>query len=192
MNIIGGIYKGRVITMPGGPAIRPTSNKVREALFNILGERVRGAVVLELFAGSGSLGIEAISRGAKSAVFVDNDAGCSRTIRKNLKSLGISGGVKVTQLNVVQAIKKLDGKEKFDMIFMDPPYSRGWIKKILINLGQYDILNHPGLLICEHHKKDETPQAEGGFVKFRENRYGDTVLSFYKKHEKKSGISGDI
>ena len=123
MNIIGGIYKGRTIAIPKGAKIRPTSNKVREALFNILGGKVPDAAVLDLFAGSGSLGLEALSRGARRAVFVDNDSRCINTIKKNIKKLGIEGDIKVMQLNAAQGIKKLHNNEaKFDLIFMDPPY----------------------------------------------------------------------
>ena len=169
--------------MPRGPGIRPTSNKVREALFSILSAKIPGSAILDLFAGSGSMGLEAISRGAEKAVFVDNNTGSISAIKKNLKDLGVSADVKVMQLGVVQAVKKLCGQEKFDIVFMDPPYFKGWIKKILLNLSQYDILKHPALLICEHHKKEELPQQDGPFFRFKESRYGDTVLSFYKKNQ---------
>ena len=117
MNIIGGIYRGRKIVMPKG--IRPTSNKVREALFNILGKGVLDAAVLDLFAGSGSLGLEALSRGAASVVFCDNNIKCIRIIINNMKALGISEGAKVMQLGARQAITKLSGRTRFDLVFLD-------------------------------------------------------------------------
>lgn len=180
MNIIGGIYKGRVIDMPRGDDIRPTSNKVREALFSILGGKVPEADVLDLFAGSGSLGLEALSRGAQSAVFVENNAKCAAVIRRNINSLEVSGKAKVIQLNVPQAIKKIS-KSKFDLIFMDPPYFKDWVKKILIIISQYDILRGLGLCVFEHHKKEMVPEEAEGLVRFRQTRYGDTVLSFYRR-----------
>ena len=135
MNIIGGMYKGRIIYMPKGAGIRPTSNKVREALFNILGDKVPGAAVLDLFAGSGSLGLEALSRGAAKAVFIDNNTRCISTIKRNLEKLRAPSGVKITQLNVLQGIKKMSDREKFDLIFLDPPYFKDWVKKNLDKSG---------------------------------------------------------
>lgn len=192
MNIIGGIYRGRVIAMPRGVKIRPTSNKVREALFNILGQDLTGKAVLDLFAGSGALGLEAISRGAGRVVFVDNDGRCIRAIKANLKKLVPGIDIRVTQLNALQAIKKLSAdKEGFDIVFMDPPYHEGWTKKTLINLGQCDILKNLGIVVSEHHKKEETAERAGRLVRFRQSRYGDTVISFYK-NEAQSSISRDV
>ncbi len=180
MNIIGGMYKGRVISMPKGPDIRPTSNKAREALFSILGSCVIDSRVLDLFAGSGGLGLEAMSRGAGEAVFVDNHPKCINVIRKNLEALQLAEKSKVMKLNADLAIKKLAHKEKFDLIFMDPPYFRDLVKKTLINLDQYDILNHSGLIICEHHKKEGLPEEIASFKRLKTNQYGDTALSIYK------------
>jgi len=181
MNIIGGVYRGRKIAMPRGVKIRPTSNKVREALFNILGNKVVDSVCLDLFAGSGSLGLEALSRGAAKCVFVDNNAKCVNTIRENLKKLGISDKAKIMQLIVAQAVTKLSGKEKFDLIFIDPPYLKDWVKKVLINIGGYDILKYSCIIVYEHHKKEFPPEILGGLVRFKQSKYGDTVLSFYRK-----------
>ena len=148
--------------MPAG--IRPTSNKVRGALFNILVNKVPGAACLDLFAGSGSLGLEALSRGAKSSIFVDNNRQCAITIKETIKKLGISEEAKVMQLNAMQGIKTLSLEHKFDLIFLDPPYFRDWVKKALININQCDILNHSSLAICEHHKKELMPESVGRLV----------------------------
>ena len=181
MNIIGAIYRGRIISMPKGPDIRPTSNKAREALFNILKGRVMDSRVLDLFAGSASLGLEAMSRGAREAVFVDNNPKCINVIKKNLKGLQLAEKSKVMKLNTDLAIKKLSREEKFDLIFMDPPYFKDLIKKTLINLDQYDILNHSGLIICEHHKKEGLPEEIASFKRLKISQYGDTALSIYKR-----------
>jgi len=180
MNIIGGIHKGRTISMPKGAKIRPTSNKVREALFSILSNRVIDAEVLDLFAGSGSLGIEALSRGAARSIFIDNNINCIKIIRYNIKDLELLPQSKIMQLDAMQGIKKLSTDTKFDLIFLDPPYFNDWIKKALIKIDQYDILKTLGLAVCEHHKKELLPEKIGRLTRFKENRYGDTVLSFYR------------
>ena len=141
MRIIGGEYRSRQIMMPKGVEIRPTQDKVRQAVFNILGD-VNGKVVLELFAGSGAFGIEALSRGAKSVTFVDNNFSCIQTIKSNLESLDIPHSVydliRADAINVLARLGKQE--EKFDIVFLDPPYYKGLAKKCLINIDNYDIL----------------------------------------------------
>lgn len=183
MKVIGGELKGRTIDMPKGADIRPTSDKVREALFNILKGKIEGKAVLDLFAGSGSLGIEALSRGAESATFVDIQKRCIDTIKKNLRSLSIdTKRVRVLQYDTLKSIKKLsDSKIRFDLIFIDPPYYGEWIKKSLISLNMYDILYNSYIIICESFKKDIVPDEVGQFKKIRQAHYGDTVLSFYAR-----------
>jgi 16S rRNA (guanine(966)-N(2))-methyltransferase RsmD len=195
MRIISGRLKGRILKLPRG--IRATSDKVRKALFDILGERVVNSEVLDLFAGSGSLGIEALSRGAKSVIFVEKDRRCLEKIKENLSVIGLlparrlpaskagtSRGYRVMELDIFEAIKKLNRKtEKFDIIFLDPPYYKGMAKKSLQTLFQYDILKPNGLIVAEHYKKDELPQTLGELALARQERYGDTVLSFYSVTE---------
>ncbi len=184
MKIIGGELQGRHIDMPRGVDIRPTPDRVREAIFNIVRERVPGASVLDLFAGSGALGIEAVSRGAASLFAVDKNKKCVSTIRKNIKSLSIDTGrrIDIHQQDALKAIKKLsDSKIRFDLVFLDPPYYSDWVKKCLISLSNYDILNHSSLVICEHFKKDAVPEEAGAFRRSQERRYGDTVVSIYEK-----------
>lgn len=190
MRIIGGKFKGRHIEIPKGADIRPTSDKVREALFNIIKDRTEGASVLDLFAGSGSLGIEALSRGAEKATFIDIQARCISSIRKNLKSLAIkTENIELLQENALKAIKKLsESKIRFNLVFLDPPYYGDWIKKCLIYLDEYDILYNSHIIICEHFKKDIVPEKIGRFKKVKRSSYGDTVLTFYET----SGISGDV
>jgi 16S rRNA (guanine966-N2)-methyltransferase len=141
MRIIGGQYRSRLIHMPKGVDIRPTQDKVREAVFNIIGD-FNGKKILELFAGSGAFGIEAISRGAGHATFVDNNPRCVETIRKNIESLGVPCSqydiIRTNALNVLPMFER--GRELFNIIFLDPPYYRGLAKKCLINIASYDIL----------------------------------------------------
>lgn len=196
VKIIGGEFKGRRIEIPKGADIRPTSDKVREALFNIVKDRVAGTSVLDLFAGSGSLGIEAFSRGAKSVVFIDLQKRCTDTIKKNLRELRIDPGrnVQVYHNDAFKAIKKLgELKSRFDLIFLDPPYYDNVIRKCLIYICNHDILNHPNLVICEHFKKELMPDTIECLVRSRQARYGDTTLTLYTgKRDNESGIHRDI
>ena len=182
MRIIGGEYKSRSIAMPRGVEMRPTQDKVREALFNILGDIV-GKKVLELFAGSGAFGIEAISRGAGSVTFVDNNFRCAQTIESNLVSLDVPD----SKYEIIKAdalkfpVKFAQGREKYDIIFLDPPYSRDMAKKCLINIDSYDIVSPVGLVIVEHFKKDALDAELERLVFVDERRYGDTVITILKR-----------
>ena len=183
MRIIGGEFKGRSIDMPKGSGrIRPTSDKVREALFNIISERVANASILDLFAGSGALGIEALSRGGLRANFVDLSKDCTNAIKNNLNKLNIQKDRAVVfKEDALKAIKKLsNSKIRFNLIFLDPPYYGEWVKKCLIYLDKYDILNNSYMIICEHFKKDVVPEGVGRFKRALEKQYGDTVLTFYR------------
>lgn len=171
--------------MPKG--IRPSQDKVRKALFDILGN-IEGLSFLELFAGTGAVGIEALSYGAKEVVFVEKDRKCVKAIKENLSVLGFSpacrqaGVLRVLGLEVFEAISKLvKEKVKFDIVFLDPPYYQGLAKKTLQTLSDYDILAPNGFIIVQHFKKDILPDAWGDLISFRQARYGDTVLTFYKK-----------
>lgn len=182
MRIIGGEYKSRSIAMPRGVEMRPTQDKIREALFNILGD-ITGKKVLELFAGSGAFGIEAISRGAGSVTFVDNNFRCVQTIKSNLGSLGIPD----SRYNIVKAdalkfpAKLAHNREEYDIIFLDPPYYRDMAKKCLINMGSYDIVSPVGLVIVEHFKKDALGAELERLVFIDERRYGDTLITILRR-----------
>jgi 16S rRNA (guanine966-N2)-methyltransferase len=182
MRIIGGEYKSRSIVMPKGVQMRPTQDKVREALFNILGD-ITGKKILELFAGSGAFGIEAISRGAGSVTFIDNNFRCAQTIKSNLESLGVPG----SRYNVIRAdalkfpAKLARSCEKYDIIFLDPPYHRDMAKKCLINIGSYDIVARVGLVVVEHFKKDALGAELERLVFVDERRYGDTVITILRR-----------
>ncbi len=184
MRIIGGEYKSRLIAMPKGVQIRPTQDKVREAIFNILGD-VNGKAALELFAGSGAFGIEAISRGAKSVTFVDNNFRCTQTIKSNLESLGVPESkytiIKGNALAIPEKFPPPGWKSgKFDIIYMDPPYYKGMAKKCLRNIDSYDIVSPIGLVIIEHFKKDALDAELERFLFLDERRYGDTVITILK------------
>ena len=202
MRITTGQYKGRVIKMPKG--IRPTQDKVRKALFDILGD-IEGLSFLELFAGSGAVGLEAASRGVKELVLVEYNRDCLLAIKKNIASLKAKA-CSLYPKEADEAIKALyKEKRKFDIIFLDPPYYKNLVprpydklnkrgsgstdnlqeqplsKKTLQTLTAYDILASYGLVVVQHFKKDDLPETLGVLTLFKRKNYADTVLSFYRK-----------
>lgn len=181
MRIIGGIYRSRLIEMPKGVEIRPTQDKVRQAVFNILRD-VNGMTVLELFAGSGAFGIEAISRGAGHATFIDNDPKCIQAIRKNLAALKVDPALyDIIRLNALEAASKLEKEQKkFDLVIMDPPYYRELAKKCLITLNDYDILAQSALVVVERFKRDELPTCLTALELITERAYSDTIISIFR------------
>jgi len=178
MRILGGKYKGKVISAPG--QIRPTQGLVRKALFDILGD-IEGFSFLELFAGSGAVGFEAVSRGVVGLTLVEYNRDCLMAIRKNIESLK----PKACHLYPKEAGLAIESfqkdKRKFDVIFLDPPYYKEMSKKILQMLGAYDILAPNGFVVVQHFKKEQLPKESGTLIFIKEARYGDTILSFYKK-----------
>ena len=178
MRIISGKYKGREIKVTGN--IRPTQDKVRKAIFDILGD-LEGASFLELFAGSGAVAFEALSRGASECVLVEYNSDCLLAIRKNIDSLKETACV-VYPAQADRAIKEFCQRaRRFDIIFFDPPYYKGLAKKTLQTLAAYDILTRTGLVVIQHFKKDDLPVAVGDLTLFKQKNYGDTILSLYKK-----------
>lgn len=196
MRIISGQYGSRIIAMPKGVAIRPTQDKVREAIFNIIGN-VSGKNVLDLFAGSGAFGIEAISRGAMKATFVDNNLRCIETIRANLESLGIpEDKYNIIRGNALTVMPRLEKEaERYDIILLDPPYHMEMAKKCLINIDSYDILTETAMVVAEHFKKDALGIELNTIILEKERKYGDTVVTILRKIDEErenSGISGDV
>lgn len=180
MRVIAGSRKGRRLKMPKARRVRPTMDKVREAIFDILDRSVAGRRVLDLYAGSGSLGIEAISRGAKCGTFVDNNPGCIKTIKQNLASLGFEAGSKVLNLDAIRALRHLSKLgEKFDLVFIDPPY--GEAKISLHRVAKSDILSPHCVVVVEHYKKEVLPKKVASLGLRKEARYGDTCLAIYRK-----------
>ncbi len=191
MRITSGTRKSRIIKAP--ESIRPTLDNVRKAIFDILGEGVNGSKVLDLFAGSGALGIEALSRGAVSCTFVDNSRASIKAIKANLEGLGLAGaGGGPSESSVIYAdseaaIGRLAGDgAAFDIILMDPPYYKELAKKTLSLLGNCDILSGTGVAVIEHSKHDRMPDSSGSLRLLRTARYGDTLVSFYRKDQGKS------
>ena len=177
MRITGGTAKGRVLKVPAGSKVRPTSDKVKQALFNILGEKVSKSAFLDLFAGAGGIGIEALSRGAERVVFVDDARDSLHVIKKNIELVGFSKRAEIVAMKVEKFLRKTS--EQFDIIFLDPPYTleQG---PVLDALAESGILRPDSIVVAEHFKKQPSPVKAGSLVLVREALYGDTVLAFYQ------------
>jgi 16S rRNA (guanine966-N2)-methyltransferase len=185
MRIIGGTFGGRRLKAPPGAATRPTSDRVREAVFNILGPPPDGCRVLDLCAGSGALGLEALSRGAASAVFVDQSSPSIQCIRANVASLGAGAASRVHRGDAVAALRTVGRDGPFDWVFIDPPYASDLAAALLRGLGDHALLAAQARIIVEHDKRSEpdSPIVCSGLTLVRtgSRRYGDTVVSFYER-----------
>lgn len=183
MKITGGEARGRPLYVPK-KIIRPTQNTVREAIFNIIGlPFFKDAVVLDLFCGSGALGIEALSREAREVIFIDDKKDCITSVKRNLAIFGkeIDKKTSLIKADVFRVIKGFNRKKrKFSLIFADPPYHKDWGGKCLKALDEYDILTQNGLIIIEHFKKEilDIKMKNLAFLNLRQ--YGDTKVSFFK------------
>ena len=174
MRVDSGIFKGRRLLENKFEHIRPTTDKVRQALFTKLQFFLPNKRVLDLFCGTGALGIEALSRGASEVVFVDKDARSASMTRENLKNLGVKA--KVIRCDAVKFVESCE--EKFDLIILDPPYKSGLYEKIVPKL--FPLLEEDGVIVCEHDKKDVFNYSP--FVIYDEKRYGNTVLTYLCKN----------
>ena len=184
MKIGSGKLRGRRIGAPAGRKTRPTSGRLRKALFDILAPRLQGARVLDLFAGAGSLGLEALSRGAHSVVFVERQRAAAEAIRKNAETLALSERAAVWRRDVRSALSALAGEEeRFDVIFLDPPYRSALHAKSLERLGSLSLLRPGGIVVTEHHHKTVLADRYGRLVKHREVRAGESCLTFFREEE---------
>jgi len=188
VRVITGSAKGRPLKTVKNRAVRPTSDRVKESLFNIIGPRVVDADFLDLFAGSGSVGIEALSRGARTCVFVELQTAHLKVVAENLKTTGLAERAELIRRDARAALADLGARgRRFDFIFVDPPYGQGLIPAVLDLIDAHGVLAEGGWVICEHHAKDPVPDAAGGLVRFREVVFGDTVLSIYRAHARDVG-----
>lgn len=176
MRIIAGIAKGRKLFTPSNYEIRPALDRVKETIFNILGE-VKDLTILDIFAGTGSLGLESLSREAKYAVFIDISVMSIKLLYKNIQHLKFDEKTKVIRKNAISAISILK-KDKFDLIFVDPPYKKTYLgEKVLEEIKKYNILQHNGKIIFEHLSKDIL-SIPAGLKIIRDQKFGQTTISF--------------
>ena len=178
MRVIGGALGGRSLVAPKGHSTRPTSDRVREALFNVLGD-VTGLCVLDLYAGTGALGLEALSRGATRAVFVENARTALDALRRNIASLDVQRSTVIVSSPVLRAVRGLSGHELFDLVFVDPPYvdlaEAAEAIEQLVGAGR---CSERACVVLEHASRDAAPDL-AGLERGPTRKYGDTSLSFY-------------
>ncbi|MBD3290804.1 16S rRNA (guanine(966)-N(2))-methyltransferase RsmD [candidate division KSB1 bacterium] len=181
MRVISGSRKGRVLRLPRTKSIRPTTDRTKEFIFNYIGEWIKESFVLDLFAGSGNLGIEALSRGASNSVFVDIDRNHCKVIKKNLELTNLTSLSKIVVSDVFKYLNSISGKkQKFDVIFADPPYLSNYHVKILEIFNEVDILYDEGILILEHSSRLNLSN-EMDLQLMKHKKMGDTSISIYKK-----------
>ena len=182
MRIIGGKYRSRVLSEFAGEAVRPTSDRAKEALFNILSLRLFGARVLDLFSGSGALGLESLSRGAKEVVFNDYAKDSLAILKKNLAALKIPvNGAEAKLMNADYLVCLESVNAPFDLIFLDPPYAQEYGKKALENIAQRGLLSKDGVAVYERDKPFEGKIE--GLEAYDERKYGKTYFTFFRKEE---------
>ncbi len=180
MRVITGKARGVTLKTPDGMQTRPTTDRVKEALFSIIQFEIQGANVLDLFGGTGQLGIEALSRGAKRAVFVDFQANACRLIRENLKRARLEGDAQVVQSDYLAYLDRC--KEKFQIVFLDPPYAEVFLETALKRITEIDILQSGGIIIAERPLGKELPWEFDGYSRSRDYKYGNTLLAVYRKN----------
>ncbi len=179
MRVITGIARGRKLLSPEGQDVRPTSEVAKEAIFSILQFELEGARVLDLFAGSGQLGIEALSRGAKFCTFVDAARPSQELVRKNLETTGLGASARVVPMDFMAFLSGT--QEQFDIALLDPPYDKKMIDAALPVLAGK--MSEDGVIVCETDKRELLPEGAGGFTVYRVYRYGKTKLTLYRRGE---------
>jgi 16S rRNA (guanine966-N2)-methyltransferase len=184
MRVIAGEFRSRVLAAPRGMETRPTSDRLRETLFNVLAPRMEGAVVADLYAGSGAIGIEAISRAAKEAIFVEKAEPALKAIRANLSALGIRGGYAIQARSVAAALPRLaETGRLLDVVVLDPPYADAEEYALVLGLlgGECSgVLAADAVVVAEHEKRRDLEPQYGRLVRYRVLKQGDAALSFYR------------
>lgn len=179
VRVISGSARGLKLNTPGDDRVRPTTDRVKESMFNIVQDWVYDSQVLDLFAGSGALGIEALSRGASQAVFCDNSLDSIKIIKSNIEKARVADRSQIVSGDFKRCLRDMEAKnQSFDMIFVDPPYYEGLFEEVLDTMRSCKILKKDGIVIVEHDAKKPIGQVEGLEV-YKEKKYGITMLTFY-------------
>jgi len=179
MRVISGSAKGRRLKELQGMETRPTTDRVKEGLFNVIQFDIEGRRVLDLFAGTGQLGIECLSRGAASAVFVDERKDAVALVRENLKATRLSERAKVVMGDAMSYVSSCG--EKFHLIFLDPPYGTGRLERALERISAFDILTEHGIIVCESPAGQPLPELPAPYVRGRSYRYGKIGVTLYRR-----------
>lgn len=181
MRVIGGAYRGRRLRAPHGQLVRPTSDRLRETLFNILTPCIEGSRFLDICAGSGAVGIEALSRGASHVTFIDRSRRACLTIEENLEAIKASSQAAVINRDAVAAIRRLaEESAQFDIAFFDPPYASGIYSQVTGLLADGSLLSDEATVIVEHHSKTPPADEHGSLKIYRIVRQGESALAFYR------------
>lgn len=181
MRVISGSCKGRKLASPAGDRTRPTADRVKEAVFNILGQQFQGLKVLDLFSGTGALAIEALSRGASSAVIVDASERAIAVIRKNVASCGFEAITRIVRWNILRNLHCLEPQgDSFDLVFLDPPYGKGMAVPTLEHLIHRGVLQDHALVVLEHAAVERLPESVGNLIQEDMRIYGRTAVRFYR------------
>lgn len=180
LRVVSGICKGRPLKAVPGNTTRPTTDKVKEALFNMIGPYFNGGIGLDLFAGSGGLGIEALSRGLDKVIFIDRDAKAIQVIRENIKSCSFDEKIEVYRNDAERALKALIKREiRFDYIFLDPPYKKQQLINLMQTIVEENLLSEDGIVVCEHSHDVELPQSVGALTQIKHEKYGIITVTIY-------------
>ena len=179
MRVITGKARGVTLKTPEGMRTRPTTDRVKEALFSIIQFELPGAKVLDLFGGTGQLGIEALSRGAKSAVFVDEREDACRLIKENLRRTKLEQDAQVVRSNYLAYLSRC--REKFNIILLDPPYAEVFLENSLKQITEIDILQSGGIIVAERPLGKDLPWEFSGYTRSKDYKYGKTLLTLYRK-----------
>lgn len=177
MRVITGAARGRLLKTVEGLDVRPTAEKVKESIFSAIQFEIEGARMLDLFCGSGQMGIEGLSRGASVCTFVDNDRRSIEVTKKNLINVGLFSSARVIQSDFLSFLS--GGKEQYDIAFLDPPYSQGMLQQALPLLVRR--MNPAGVILCEHEAKDILPEEAEGFTRKKEYSYGRMKITTYRQ-----------
>ncbi|MGG5253063.1 16S rRNA (guanine(966)-N(2))-methyltransferase RsmD [Neobacillus sp. SM06] len=181
MRVVSGNCKGKALKGVPGNTTRPTTDKVKEAIFNMIGPYFNGGTALDLFAGSGGLGIEALSRGVDRAIFVDRDAKAIQIIHENIKSCQLENRSEVYRNDADRALKAVMKRGVvFDFVFLDPPYKKQQLINVLTKIDEYSLLHNGGMIVCEHSREVELPESVGPFLKAKYETYGMIAVSIYQ------------
>ena len=187
MRVIAGQLKGSVIRTPEGRSVRPTYDRVRESVFSIVEPDLEGAAVLDLFSGSGSLGVESLSRGAARVTFVEIDAAVLGVVRENVKRLNVAGRCRLVRADALAALRRGLPGAPFDVVFVDPPYASGLALQALELLATGAALSDDALVVVERASADAQPAEVGRLVRFRTSRYGSTAVDFLRPGDRRAG-----
>lgn len=179
MRVISGKARGITLKTPQGQKTRPTADRVKEAMFSIIQFDIPGAKVLDLFGGTGQLGIEALSRGASQAVFVDFQDDACKLIRENLRRVGMSDQAQVVRGDYLAYLRTC--RETFDLVLLDPPYAEVFMENALNMLAEIDILQSGGIIVCERPIGKDIPWEYPGYQRSKDYKYGNTLITLYRK-----------